>query len=98
MGSSSSAVCTSAGSSRTASSPARVPVKYRNVPLSSVMRSSASTAVPQLWAKASAARVGAPLASKAALSGGPRRFDVLLGSARGEAPHQYREAPRGGEA
>ena len=32
-----------------------------------------STATPQLWAKACAARVGCPDASKAALTGGPRR-------------------------
>ena len=73
MGSASSAACTIPGSSSSARSPGLLPTKNRNVPLPSSWRSSASTVVPQLCANASAARVGAPLASKAALSGGPLR-------------------------
>ena len=40
---------------------------------------SASTGVPQLSAKASAARVGAPAASNDALTGGPLRFMFCSG-------------------
>ncbi len=79
IGRPSSAPCTMPGSSVVASSPGLLPSKNTNVPLPSSRRRSASTCTPQLWAKASAARVGAPAASKAALTGGPLRLRFCSG-------------------
>ena len=74
IGSLSSAAWTMPGRSFAAGEPARVVRQNRNSPLSSAMRVRWSTATPQDSAKASlAARVGWPAASKAALTGGPRR-------------------------
>ena len=72
-----------------------LPMKKRNVPLPSCSCSSASTATPQLAANASAARVGSPAASKAALSGRSLALQVLLRLAVGEALHPHGQAPRG---
>ncbi len=80
MGRASSASVTKPGSRSRAAAPGFTPVKLRHsLPLGSVSRPSASMATPQLCAKASAARVGLPLLSKAAATGGPRRWIFCSG-------------------
>ena len=84
------------GKSSAARSPALLPMKNRNVPLPSASRSSAATLTPQLSAKASAARVGAPRGVEGRRERRSLALQVLFGLARGEALHPHGEAPRRG--
>ena len=74
MGRASSDFCTMPGSRLTVARPGFSPSKYKNSPLPSTTRLSASTATPHFSANLMAAVVGWPALSKAAFTGGPLSF------------------------
>jgi len=96
IGNESSADSTRGGRRSTVSAPDSVPRKRSQVPLDVSIRSSSETSTPQLLAKASAARIGAPSASNAAFTGGPRRSTLRSGCLSGNC--RARTASRRGVA
>ncbi len=85
------------GSRLTALAPGRAPAYQRySLFCSSRSRPSCESSTPQLAAKACAARVGCPSASKAARTGGPRRRTVCAGCCA--ARRETRTARRRGVA